>query len=144
MWPLLPVLLGMAWNLTGIGLHPVLDQTLAGLGSAVVPVCLVLIGVSLATHGVRGGLRSALHVSLLKLLVMPAMVLIAAHWGFGLSGVPLAVLVMMAAMPVGANALIFAQRYQTLEAEATVAMLVSTVAFIASAALWLAVLGWVG
>ena len=140
----LPVLLGMAWNLTGIGLHPVLDQTLAGLGSAVVPVCLVLIGVSLATHGVRAGLRSALHVSLLKLLVMPAMVLIAAHWGFGLSGVPLAVLVMMAAMPVGANALIFAQRYQTLEAEATVAMLVSTVAFIASAALWLAVLGWVG
>jgi malonate transporter len=45
---MLPVLLGLAYQLTGLGLHPVLDQTLQGLGSAVVPLCLVLIGVSLA------------------------------------------------------------------------------------------------
>jgi len=35
---------GLAWNLTGIGQHPVIDQTLLGLGSAGVPVCLALIG----------------------------------------------------------------------------------------------------
>ncbi len=138
----LPVLLGLLWNLGGLGLHPVIDQTLAGLGSAVVPVCLVLIGVSLASYGLRGGLRQALAVSLLKLLVMPALVLVVAHWGFGLAGMPLAVLVMMAALPVGNNALIFAQRYGTLEGESTLAIIVSTVAFIGSAALWLAVLGW--
>ena len=140
----LPVLVGLAWNATGWGLHPVLDQALQGLGSAVVPVCLVLIGVSLATYGVRGGLRSAVGVSMLKLLVLPAVVLVVARWGFGLSGTPLAVLVMMAALPVVNNALIFAQRYRTLQAEATVAIVVSTAAFMASAALWLAVLGWIG
>jgi hypothetical protein len=32
------------------------------------------------------------------------------------------VLVMMAALPVGSNALIFAQRYETLQAEATAAI----------------------
>ncbi len=140
----LPVLVGLAWNMTGLGLHPVLDLTLAGLGSAVVPVCLVLIGVSLATYGVRGGLRGALQVSVLKLLMLPALVLVVAHWGFGLSGLPLAVLVMMGALPVGSNAIIFAQRYGTLEGEATVAIVVSTVAFMATATLWLTVLGWMG
>jgi predicted permease len=140
----LPILLGLLWNLTGLGLHPVVDQTLQSLGSAVVPVCLVLIGVSLATYGVRGGLRGALGVSLLKLVVLPAWVLAVAAGLFGLRGTPLAVLVMMAALPVGSNALLFAQRYGTLQAEATVAIVVSTFAFIASAALWLAVLSFIG
>jgi malonate transporter and related proteins len=140
----LPIVLGLVWNLTGLGLHPVVDQTLQGLGSAVVPVCLVLIGVSLASYGLRGGLRQAVAVTLLKLMVLPALVL-AVAWGFfGLTGTPLAVLVMMAALPVGSNALIFAQRYDTLQAEATVAIVVSTVAFTATAALWLAILAALG
>lgn len=135
----LPVLAGLVWNLTGVGLHPVVDQTLAGLGSAVVPVCLVLIGVSLAMYGMTGGLRDALAISAWKLLAMPAVVLVVAHWGFGLTGLPLSVLVMMAALPSGNNALIFAQRYETLQAEATLTILVSTMAFVFSATLWLTI-----
>ncbi len=141
----LPVLAGLAWNLSGVGLHPVLDQTLLGLASAAVPLCLVLIGASLATTGVRSGLPGALGVSVLKLLVLPALVMAVARLGFGLAGMPLAVLVMMAALPVGSNALIFAQRYGALEAEAALAIVVSTLAFVATAALWLAVLArWGG
>ena len=140
----LPVIMGLAWNLTGIGLHPVIDQTLLGLGSAGVPVCLVLIGVSLATHGAREGLAIALRLSAFKLLLMPAVVLLVAHLGFGLAGMPLAVLVMMAALPVGSNAIIFAQRYGTQEGVATLAILASTVCFMATAALWLALLGAMG
>lgn len=136
----LPVLVGLAWNLAGLGLHPVLDQTLLGLGSAAVPLCLVLIGVSLATYGVRGGLRGAAGASVLKLLVLPALVLALARAVFGLSGTALGVLVMMAALPTGSNALIFAQRYRTQEAESTVTIVVSTLAFTATAGLWLVVL----
>jgi predicted permease len=47
---------------------------------------------------------------------------------------------MMSALPVGSNALIFAQRYGALQAEATAAIVLSTVAFAATAGLWLAVL----
>ena len=140
----MPVVAGLIWNLTGLGLHPVADQLLQTLGVAVVPLSLVLIGASLATYGVQGHLRSAWGVALLKLLVMPAVVLLVARWAFGLQGTPLAVLVMMAALPAGSNALIFAQRYKTLQAEASVAIVVSTFAFMGSATLWLAVLGWVG
>jgi hypothetical protein len=45
-----------------------------------------------------------------------------------------------AAGPVGTNALLFAQRYQALEAEATAAIVASTFAFVATAGLCLALL----
>lgn len=141
---ILPVLAGLAWNFAGLGLHPVADEVLTLLASAVVPVCLVLIGATLAAHGVRGRVRAALGISVVKLAVLPALVLAVAHWGFGLAGVPLAVVVMLAAMPVGSNALIFAQRYDTLEAEATAAIVFSTFAFGATATFWLGVLAWLG
>jgi malonate transporter and related proteins len=137
----LPVLAGLAWNLVGLPLPAPLDELLATLGTAVVPLCLVLIGVSLSQYGVKGHLRGALAATLGKLVLLPAVVLTVAHWGFGLSGVPLSVLVMAAALPVGSNALLFAQRYATLEAEATAAIVASTVAFVATAGLWLSVLG---
>jgi predicted permease len=105
-------------------------------------VCLVLIGITLAAYGVRGHLRGAVGISLVKLLLLPALVLAVARWGFGLSGLPLAVVVMMAALPVGSNALIFAQRYETLEAEATAAIVFSTASFVLTATFWLGVLAW--
>jgi malonate transporter len=137
----LPVLLGLTWNLLGLGLPGLVDEVLKLLGSAVVPLCLVLIGLSLAYYGLQGSVRGALGVTVLKLLGLPVLVLAVAHWGFGLSGLPLSVLVMMAALPVGSNALIFAQRYKTMQAEATAAIVFSTLAFVLSAPLWLALLG---
>ena len=140
----LPVLTGFAWNLTGLPLPTVADEVLQTLGSAVVPLCLMLIGMSLAYYGVRGAARSAIGLTLLKLLLLPALVLVIARWGFGLSGLPLAVVVMAAALPVGSNVLIFSQRYETLQSEASAAIVFSTLAFVASAPFWLAALAVVG
>jgi len=136
----LPVLAGLAWNVSGFALPSFVDEILATLGQAVVPVCLVLIGVSLAHYGVRGALRGAVVLSFVKLVVQPLAVLAFARLGLGLVGVPLAIVVMMAAVPVGSNALIFAQRYETLTAETSTAIVVSTLAFVATGPLWLAVL----
>ena len=62
------------------------------------------------------------------------------RWGFGLRGLPLDVIVMIAALPVGSNALIFAQRYRCGEVEVTAATVISTLAFVLSAPLWLSLL----
>ena len=140
----LPVLAGLAWNVSGFALPVVADEILATLGQAVVPLCLVLIGVSLAHYGVRGALRNAAALSFVKLVVQPLAVLVFARAVLGLTGVPLAIVVMMAAVPVGSNALIFSQRYETLPAETSTAIVVSTLAFVASAPLWLAVLHMIG
>jgi malonate transporter len=96
---------------------------------------------SLAYYGVRGALKSALVLSALKLLVVPALVFGVAHYVIGLDGLALAVVVMAAAMPIGANALIFSQRYEALESEVTAACVFSTVGFVLTAPLWLTVLG---
>jgi len=136
----LPVLAGMAWNALGLPLPAFADEILQTLGQAVVPLCLVLIGMSLAYYGVQGAVKTALGLSVLKLLVLPSLVLGVAHWGFHLTGVPLAVVVMMAALPIGSNALIFAQRYHALEAETTAATVFSTLAFVVTAPVWLALL----
>ncbi len=143
----LPVLAGLLWNATGWPLPGPLDETLQLLGTAVAPLCLVLIGITLAYtagHTVRGAVRSALVLAAVKLLAMPALVLLVAHWGFGLAGLPLQVVVVLAAMPSGSNALIFAQRYRAQEAETTTAIVLSTVGFVLTAPLWLAVLARLG
>lgn len=131
-----PVLAGLAWNLGGWALPAWLDQLLQLLGAAVAPLCLALLGLSLAIYGLQGQWRAALPVVALKLLVLPLLVFAVARWGFGLTGMPLAVLVMMAALPVGANALIFAQRYRTLQGEATAGIVVSTMLYAPLALIW--------
>jgi predicted permease len=136
----LPVLAGMLWNASGLPLPAVMDEVLVVLGSAVVPLCLVLIGMSLAYYGLQGSAKGAVGLSLLKLLALPLLVLAVGRWGFGLQGLPLQVVVMVAALPVGSNALIFSQRYETLEAEATAAIVFSTFAFVLTAPFWLWVL----
>ncbi len=140
----LPVIAGLVWNLLGLPLPGVVDELLQMLGQAVVPLCLVLIGISLAYYGIGGAARAALIISAVKLLLIPLLVLVFAHWGLGLNGIALAVVVMAAALPVGSNPLIFAQRYGTLQAETSTAIVVSTVAFALTAPLWLLVLAWLG
>jgi predicted permease len=136
----LPVLAGLAWNLTGWPLPELASQILAGLGAPVVPLCLLLIGMNLAQYGWRGTWRPALPQVLFKLLILPAAVLISARYVFALEGLALQVAVMMAALPVGTNALIMAQRYRLLQAEATTAIVMSTLAFAITAPMWLWVL----
>lgn len=136
----LPVLCGLGWNVSGLALPPGVDETLQMLGSAVVPLCLVLIGMSLAYYGLPRQVRGAMAIALIKLLVLPVVVLLAARWGFGLRGLPLSVAVMVAALPIGSNALIFAQRYDAQQSEVTAATVLSTLGYAVTAPLWLAVL----
>lgn len=138
----LPVLAGLAWNATGWPIPAVLDEVLQNLGTAVVPLCLTLIGMSLAYYGWPKSWRGLTGLVSAKLLLIPAVVLAIAHGALGLNGLPLAVIVMLAALPTGSNALIFAQRYRTMEAEVTAATVLSTVLYVATAPLWLALLAW--
>ena len=136
----LPVTIGWLWNLSGLPMPPVVDDVLALLSTAVVPVSLVVIGLSLAYYGLAPRLGPSLVSVVLKLIVQPAIVLGSAHWLFGLHGLPLSVIVLMGALPVGANALIFAQRYETLEGETATAIVISTLLYAMTLPAWLLIL----
>ncbi len=137
---ILPVVAGLSWNLIGLPVPAPMDEALKLLASGVVPLCLVMIGLSLAHYGIEGYARVAVACTVGKMLVMPAVVLVVAHWGLGLSGLPLTVIVLVASLPTGSNALLFAQRYQTQVPQATATIVVGTVAFAALAPMWLQIL----
>jgi malonate transporter and related proteins len=136
----LPLIIGWAWNLSGLPIPVVVADVLELLSLGVVPVSLVVIGLSLAYYGLAPRLAPSLVFVVIKLLIQPAFVLLVAHWGFGLRGLPLSIVVLMGALPVGANALIFAQRYETHEAEAATAIVVSTFCYAFTLPFWIFVL----
>jgi malonate transporter len=68
----------------------------------------------------------------------------AAGWALGLSGLPLAVMVLAAALPVGANVFLFSQRYHQAEELVTASVAVSTLASVVTVSGVMALLALAG
>ena len=122
----LPIISGLLFAQTGWTLPGVVDKPLQLLGSAFGPIALVLVGVTLARTPLSGQLKPALWITLSKNLVLPLLVWVSA-WAWGIGGLPLTVMVVAAALPMGANVFLFAQRYEVAEGLTTAAMGLSTV-----------------
>ena len=135
----LPIIAGLLYAQTGWGLHPVIDRPLKLLGDAFGPVALVLVGVTLAQTAIGTHLKGALVVSALKTIVHPAL-MAAAGLALGLSGMPLAVMVVAAALPVGANVFLFSQRYHKAEELVTASVAVSTAVAVVTISITMALL----
>lgn len=135
----LPIIAGFLYSLTGWGLHPVVERPLKLLGDAFGPVALVLVGVTLAQTAIGSQLRGALRVSVLKCVVHPILMALAG-WAFGLSGLALSVMVVAAALPVGANVFLFSQRYHKAEELVTASVAVSTAMAVVTISITMALL----
>ena len=137
----LPILCGLLFAQSGLTLPTVVDRPLQLLGSAFGPIALVLVGVTLARTPMAGHLRQALWVSVSKNLVLPLLVGVCA-WGMGITGMPLTVMVVAAALPVGANVFLFAQRYEVAQEVTTAAMGLSTVLALFTLSLVMTAMAW--
>jgi predicted permease len=122
----LPILIGLIYAQTGLGLHPIVDKPLQLLGASFGPVALVLVGITLSQTPIGDNFRGALKISVVKTFVHPFL-MAAAGYALGMRGLPLAVMVVAAALPIGANVFLFSQRYQKEEDVVTAAVAVSTV-----------------
>lgn len=120
----LPIMAGLLFAQTGWAIPEVVDRPLQWLGNAFGPLALLLVGVTLAGTTVGPHLRGALGLALVKNLAMPALV---AGLGLlmGLSGLPLVVMIVTAALPMGANVFLFSQRYAVAEELVTASVIVS-------------------
>jgi len=130
----MPILLGLAFSQTGWALPEALDRPLQWLGAAFGPMALLLVGINLAQvwrasaseNDKPQTWRKPIELTVLKNMVFPLCVGLVG-WAVGLQGVPWAVMVLAAALPVGANVFLVSQRY-ALEREAiTLGMSLSTV-----------------
>ena len=121
----LPIVCGLLFAQTGWTLPVVVDKPLQLLGQAFGPVSLVLVGLSLASTPLAGHWRDALRLALTKNLLLPVLVGLSA-WAWGITGLPLTVMVVAAGLPMGANVFLFAQRYQVVQELTTASLGVST------------------
>jgi len=122
----LALLLGTLWRITGLGLHPVPDRFLEMLGDAGVPMALVALGLSLAGYSLKGQWRGIITLMVLKLLCLPVVVWLIARYVVALDPFWTQIALMLAAMPTGANAYLFAQRYDSGTAPVSGAIAVGT------------------
>ncbi|ROZ75363.1 AEC family transporter [Ramlibacter sp. WS9] len=121
----LPIIAGLLFAQTGWVIPAVIDKPLQLMANAFGPLALLLVGATLAATKVGEQWRGALALTAVKNLVLPALVA-AVGWALGLTGVPLAVMVLVAALPMGANVFLFSQRYKVAEERITAGIAVST------------------
>lgn len=107
---ILGILAGALWRLTSQPLPAVLDQLLQLMAQASVPTALVALGLSLIDFEIKGQMPTLVLVNILKLIWMPAITWLLATFVFHLDPMTIGVLTIMAAMPTGANAFLFATR----------------------------------
>jgi malonate transporter len=123
-------ILGVVVSATNTHLPAVVLQPFALIGAATVPIVLMSFGMSL--HGQRplqpGPERVDVVVaSIIKMIVMPLVAFVLARFVFGLTGVHLFAVIVLAALPTAQNVFNYAQRYRVSETLARDAVLITTI-----------------
>ena len=130
------LMLGLACNAIGVTLPAALASALAMLSAAALPCALLALGASLATFRILSWPETIATV-LAKLVLLPALVLGMALYVFRLPAPATAVLVVIAACPVGVNAAALVQADGKNPALVSSAILLSSIACIATIPLWI-------
>jgi predicted permease len=120
------LLLGALGRAVGLTLPPIADRIFALLSQAAVPTALFAVGMTLAVNGVRGQVPTLSVICALKLLVYPAFVWALAVHVFALPPLWVSIAVLLAGMPVGVVAFLFATRYERAVEPVSAAVSVST------------------
>ncbi len=120
------ILLGTGFGFTGLPLPAVASKTLSLMGQAAIPMSLIVLGMGLSEYGVREGWRHSVAIASFKLVAFPLSVLGLA-WGIGLPARETQAVVMLAALPVGANVYLMARQFDALEGPVAASLVLTTV-----------------
>jgi hypothetical protein len=120
------ILLGAAWGLIALPLPSVIDRTVELVSQAAIPLSLIALGMGLAAFGIREGLPISTAICALKLLVQPLAVYVLAR-ALGLPALETQVIVLLAALPVGANVYLMSRQFDTLGGPVAASLVISTV-----------------
>lgn len=130
------LLLGLAFNLAGVGLPQPVTGLLALLSGAALPCALLALGAALTGFKLQG-LLPTLATVVAKLILLPAAVLAMALFVFRLPAPATAVLVVIAACPVGVNAAALVQADGKNASLVSSAILLSSVLCVVTIPMWI-------
>ncbi|MEC9369304.1 MAG: AEC family transporter [Pseudomonadota bacterium] len=124
---LISALLGMVWAATGAPLPGPLDGFTRILGAAAGPCALFAIGLFLVGRPLREGLSEVGCMTVLKLLVQPAVTAVLVLYVFDVDPLWAVIAILMAATPTGAGSFVLAQAYGLYVQRTSSVILISTV-----------------
>jgi predicted permease len=134
------ILAGTAWSYTGIGLPGPIDTMMTLISQAAVPLSLIALGMGLAEYGIRNDWRQSVVITSIKLVVFPLTVFALAHL-LALPAHETQAVVLMAALPVGANVYLMSRQFDTLGGPVAASLVLSTALAALSTPLVLTLLG---
>jgi predicted permease len=132
--------LGFAANLGGLALPEPVMASIDQIAASALPASLFAMGGALTRYSLRADISVAAMVSALSLVAHPALAAMLASW-LGLTTDMTRAAVVMAAMPTGMNAYLFAAMYNRAMGAAASAVLLATTLSVFSIGLWL---WWLG
>jgi len=133
------ILAGTLFGFTGVTLPGVVDQTLLLMSQAAVPLSLIALGMGLAEYGTREGWRESAAITVLKLVVQPTVVWLLAR-ALSLPPTETQAVVLLAAMPVGANVYLMSREFRTMEGPVASSLVLSSAIAAATTPITLALL----
>jgi malonate transporter len=137
---IIALILGALWHVLGVPLDGFPRTMVDRIADVAATLALIGMGMTLRNYGIRGNVQAGLVLAALKLLLMPALVLLATRYVVPVPPVWAKVAVIAAACPTGVNAYIVATRFRTGEALASNAITISTALAVVSMTLWLTVI----
>lgn len=114
------------WRFTGLGLNPVVDRMLSMLADASVPTALFALGLSLSAYSLKGQWSSMCLLIAMKMLLMPVLVFLIMRFFVAVPPFWGNIAILLAAMPTGANAFLFAHRNDEAVAAVSAAIALGT------------------
>ncbi|MCF3933626.1 AEC family transporter [Acuticoccus sp. M5D2P5] len=135
------ILCGVAFRATGLPMEGVPRTLIDRLSDTAIPLALMSLGMSLNKYGIRGNVKPAIALSVVKLLIMPAIVYVIAVPIMGLPPIAAAAAVITAACPTGVNAYLIATYFNTGLALSANTITITTAISVVTFTMWLAVFG---
>jgi malonate transporter len=131
------ILAGAAFSYSGLPMPETVGAVLGALATIAGPAALLVLGMGLASHGMRTDLRESLAICALKLFVQPLVVWLLAR-ALALPPMEAKVVVVLASMSVGANVYLMAMQFERLQAAVATSLVLSTTfaAFTTPLLLW--------
>ncbi|MEO2268808.1 AEC family transporter [Pseudoalteromonas sp. YIC-656] len=134
---ILPISLGVLANVAGLKLFAPIEQGLSLLGDPAIAGALFVLGANLHHYRIKSGLKLALILSLVKILLLPAAVWLCATYLFILPTEQTLLLVLISSAPLGVNAYLVAKELNTHNDILASSVVLSTVLSAFSYVLWL-------
>lgn len=138
------VLCGLFVNVTRLPIPEPVMAAATMIAAAGIPVALFGIGAALTRYSLKEEISESLAVSVFSLVVHPAVAFILSYFVFDLPKEYIRAAVIIAAMPPGINAFVFASMYNRAMSLAASTVLISTVLSIFTITLWLSLLQRLG